>query len=318
MVLIHNFCVIILLVVLMSQPAAAAATKNSYSKSVQKKGITFETVSRPAGGCDVQIVTVTVRRGGKKVAALKSDVDYRAQSIQAADLTGGITPELAVISRMGGSLATEALDVYWLDGTSLSRATMPEPDEKVGYKGGDRFRLEDRLIVRTIPVYRDGDLDGKPTGGTRSLKYEFRDGVFKLYVLTEQPAEPPRNEASREAPLTVSQVPGVKPAAVSSSGRAVTGVSAVDSGIEIKTDGAVAKFRVVRLDKPERIAIDIPGADSTLAGKKLAIHKHGISTVRVGRNKGFLRVVFDTSLPRFPKFETKSSETGVVIQFTQQ
>lgn len=302
----------------MSQPASAAASASSYSKSVRQGGTVFDISSRPAGGSAVQIVTVTVRSGGRKVASVKADVDYLPRSAQAVDLTGDGRPELAVISRTSGGVAAEALDVYWLDGATLHRVEIPELDEKSGYRGGDRFHLEGRLIVRTVPLYREGDFAGKPTGGTRSLKYDFKQGAFALYVQTERAANLPDDAAVQAAPVPETAPPvAEKPSQPPPSAPAITEIAAVASGIEIRAGRAVEKFRIVRLDKPERIAVDIPDADSSLAGKKIPVNRFGISTVRVGRNKGFLRVVLDTSLKKFPQYSVKSSDAGVLIEFPQ-
>lgn len=306
------------LLMVIGQPASAASSKCSYSKSVQQGGVAFDISSRPAVGCAVQIVTVTMRRGGQKVAGVKADVDYLAQFAQAVDLTGDGTPELAVISRTTGKTATETLDVYWLDGAILRRLTVPELDEKSGYKGGDSFHLEDRLIVRTIPLYRDGDPAGKPTGGTRSLKYEFKGGAFSLYVQTEKPPVPSGDSRVQSAAPPARQPPvEMKPAMPVSAGPAVTGITAVEAGIEIRADGPIEKFKTMKLEKPERIAIDIPGASSSLIGRKITVDRFGISTARVGWNKGFLRVVLDTKLRTFPKYEVKPSGSGVLVVFTQ-
>lgn len=314
------------LVMASSHYVHAAGSSCSYSRNVQQKGVAFSINSRPASGCAVQIVSVDARKGNKRLAGFKADVDYLAQSAKAVDLNGDGVPELVVTSRTtGGAGGAEALDVYWLNGERVGRATVPELDGTGGYRGGDRFHFEDRLLVRTIPVYRDGDADGKPTGGTRSLKYDFKEGAFSLYVQTENAANMPENSSvlTAAAPAPVVPVKQAVSAPVkeiktaAAPGRTVAEVVAGETGIEIRTNGEVAKFRTVRLDKPERIAIDIIGADSVLAGKKIHINRFGISTVRVGRNKGFLRVVFDTSLAKFPKFEVKSSSTGVLVGFPQ-
>jgi type IV pilus assembly protein PilQ len=73
----------------------------------------------------------------------------------------------------------------------------------------------------------------------------------------------------------------------------------------------------MKLEKPERIAVDIFGADSSLVGKKIIINRFGVGTVRVGRNKGFLRVVLDTTHHTFPKYQVKPSATGILVEFTQ-
>ena len=317
--------VLFCLVVASSQYASAASGSCSYSRNVQQKGVSFSVNSRPVAGCAVQIVSVDARRGNKKLAGFKADVDYLAQSAKAVDLTGDGVPELVVISRTIGRPVSEALDVYRLDGEKLVRAAVPELDRNSSYRGGDRYNFEGRLLVRTVPVYRDNDPDGKPTGGTRSLKYDFKDGAFELYVQTENAANIPETSSvlSAAAPTPVAPAKEIagEPAKVKTAASVqrsmVAEVVAGASGIEIRTDGEVAKYRTMRLDKPERIAIDIFGADSALAGKKIQINRFGISTVRVGRNKGFLRVVFDTTSAKFPKFEVKSSDTGVLVEFPQ-
>lgn len=318
MYLVTHFFAALFLFIVMSTPSAAAGSKHSFSKSVQQSGTTYDVSSRSAVGSAVQIVTVTVRRGGKKISSLKTDADHLPQSVQAVDLTGDGTPELVMFSRSTGTAVAEALDVYWLDGTTLRRATAPELEEKDGYKGGDHFSLEDHLIVRTFPVYLAADSAEKPTGGTRSLKYEFKGGSFSLYVQTERAANLSDNDVKPSAPPPVQeQKETKKPAAAAIAALAITDVTATDSGIEIRTNGMVAKHRIVRLDKPERIAVDFPGGDSSLAGRKITINRFGISTTRIGRNKGFLRVVLDTTSGKFPPYEVKSSASGLLIEFTK-
>ena len=302
------------LIMALCRPAAAAGGKPSFSKSVQRGGTTFEISSRAAVGCTAQIVTVVARRGGKKIAGMKTDVDYLAKSAQAVDLTGDGSPELAVISRTTGEIAGEVLDVYWLDGTDFHRSTVPAPEDQNGYKGGDRFTFEGRLIVRTVPVYVPGDPAGKPSGGTKTFKYDFKTGAFALYVQTER-AE---NVPTAVEPGAMKPDEGHTGGAVTAgpSGLTVTGVTATAAGVEIQTNGVV-RYKVITLDKPERIALDIRGADSSLAGKKITIGRFGISTVRIGRNKGFLRVVLDTAHTTFPKYELVNSGTGVLVTFPQ-
>jgi hypothetical protein len=312
MIVARHYCVaVFLLLTLMNQSAKAATGKNSFSKSVQQAGTIFDITSRTAIDCAVHIITVNVRRGGKKIAALRADVDFLPRSARAVDLNGDGVPELVLLSQTPGGADT--LDVYWLDGTALRRATAPEPDEKSGYKGGGQFHLEERLIVHTVPVYRDGDSPGQPSGGTRALKYDFKNGAFALYVQTENAA----NVAESTAKTTDArpQATSSKTANPSAAGVAVTEIAATETGIDVKTSGAVAKYRTMRLDKPERLAIDIPGADSPLAGRKTAINRFGVSTVRVGRNKGFLRIVLDTTYARLPKWEITTSDNSMHIEF---
>ena len=314
---VKYFVAVFFLLIVMSQPVSAAGSNCSYAKSVQQGGITFDITSRPASGCAIQIITVGVRRGGKTIAAVKADVDYLARSARAVDLTGDGRPDLAVFSRTTGGAVTEALDVYRLEGTTLRRLTVPEVEHKSSYRGGDRFHLEDRLIVRTVPVYREGDPAGKPSGGTRTDKFEFKDGAFLLYVQTERATDTSGDYTAQGAAFPTPRPVEAKPAVPASAALAITGIAAVESGIEIRINGPIEKYKTMKLENPERIAIDLPGATSSLIGKKLPVNKFGITTVRVGRNKGFLRVVLDTKLRTFPKYSVKPSGSGVLVEFTQ-
>lgn len=311
-------CPFILLIVV-NQPVNAAGVINTFSKSVQNGDAVFDINSRPVADSSVHIVTVSLKRGGKKVATLKADVDQLPYSAEAVDLAKDGTTELVLISRAKDGVASELLDVCWLDGTNfLHRTTIPEPDEKTGYKGGDRFYIEDHLVVRSFPVYLDSDLPGKPSGGTRLLKYKFKDGVFTLYVESER-ADTISDDSMLKSAIQPSHKeirPKNAPLLVPA-GLVITEVATVETGIEIKTNGTVPKFRTIRLDKPERIAIDITGADSLLAGRKISINSFGITKARVGRNKGFLRVVLDTEQKIFPKFEVRSSGTGLIVEFSK-
>lgn len=313
-------CSLIMLASVICQSAVAQAAKCSFSKNVQANGVAYNITSNSAGSCSVQVVNVTAKRSGKRIAAMKSDVDSLAYAAHAVDINGDKTPELVIINRASGQLSSETVDVYWLDGTALRKVTIPEPDDRAGYKGGDSYYLEDHLIVRTFPVYRDGDVTGKPGGGSRTLKYEFKDGHFSLYVLTEDPQQNVAandNSVKPEKEKTTTEVqPVAAPPEKKRTKAAVTAVNVTGNAIEITGDDVrTAKFKVMKLEKPERIAIDITGADSALVGKKIAIDKHGISKARVGRNKRFLRIVLDSRLAAFPAYEIKQTETGISVEF---
>ena len=308
------------LLVVMSQPVFAARSACSYNKIVQFRDTTFNVSSQKANSCAVQIVKVTALKRGKEIASLKLDVDYLIKSAQAVDLDGKGSPELVVISRPTEGVQTEALDIYWLDGKTISRAMLPAPEEKKGYKGGDRYQLNGSLIIRTIPVYGDNDPVGKPTSGTRTLKYKFKDGTWALIDHVVKGADAPTVSAAQSVPQPApAQEPLVETntAAPDSAGLVIAAITTGRYGIGISANRAVMKYKVMRLDKPERIAIDIPDAESSLAGKQFEINEFGISLVKIGRQKGFLRVVLVSPLKKFPKHEVTSSAGGLRIEFSK-
>ena len=42
--------------------------------------------------------------------------------------------------------------------------------------GHDRFAIVESTFVQRFPIYRDGDVNAKPTGGTRQLQYKLVPG----------------------------------------------------------------------------------------------------------------------------------------------
>lgn len=299
-----------LLVFAVSMPASAAIRGCSFKKSVKKSGLNFDITSRPAIGCGVQIIEISIGRGGKILSRHRTDVDYLAENAWAADLNGDGTPELVVASSSVGSEARGALDVYQVDGNIIRRASMPELHDPSGYRGGDRFGLDGRQIVRTVPVYKDGDLAGEPTGGSRVLTYDFNAGRISFREqLDQQPeqAQVLNRSAAGQAIVTTEAVKLHMPL--------IKEIAATGTAIEIMADAPIGKFRTMKLEKPERIAIDIPSASSPLAGKRIKIEKSGISRVRVGLNRGFLRIVLDSTLAVFPKYSITTSDYGLKIVF---
>ena len=141
--------------------------------------------------------------------------------------------------------------------------------------------------------------------------------------------DPPASAQKKEAPVVTSPNSDGAPAAVvktpklepvvpigprsgaSSIQKIVTGSAHID----IQTNGAVAGFKVFSLSKPERLAIDIPGVNKSLAGKSVAINKFGILKVRVGVYPEYTRIVFDTSKSEFPKHTVTSIQDGLRISF---
>ena len=49
----------------------------------------------------------------------------------------------------------------------------------VGYMGHDTIERQSEMLVRTFPIYQQGDSNAEPTGGTRSLIWDFRNGRWR-------------------------------------------------------------------------------------------------------------------------------------------
>jgi AMIN domain len=126
--------------------------------------------------------------------------------------------------------------------------------------------------------------------------------------------------ADKEAvPATVysAKLEPVVPATVDQESPTVVAVKGIVLGasfIDIQTNGSVEKFKQLRLAKPERLSIEIPGT-SSMKVASVQVKRFGIQKVRIGTTPGFVRVVLDASKSSFPRYDIVSIENGLRITF---
>lgn len=73
----------------------------------------------------------------------------------------------------------------------------------------------------------------------------------------------------------------------------VKDVKVTDKAVHVICNTQVSDYKLFRLNKPERLVIDLPGAKTTMLEKLLQLNVAGISTVRVGAYVDKVRLVFD-------------------------
>ena len=89
---------------------------------------------------------------------------------------GAAPPPPGVAGSGAGSLVAYAANRR----KSLSEIYLPplaeDPVASKGYMGHDEFRVVESTLVRRFPVYREGDTNAQPTGGTRQVQYKLKAG----------------------------------------------------------------------------------------------------------------------------------------------
>ncbi len=94
----------------------------------------------------------------------------------------------------------------------------------------------------------------------------------------------------------------------------VKGIVIGASYIDIQTNGPVEKFKQLKLSKPERLSIEMPGT-SSMNVNSVQVKRFGVGVVRIGTTPGLVRVVLDATKPAFPKYEIAAVENGLRITF---
>jgi hypothetical protein len=116
-------------------------------------------------------------------------IDGAVTGAEVADLNVDGSPEIYVYVTSAGSGSYGSLVAYSANRRkSLSEIYLPPVAENKaaskGYMGHDEFAVVETTFVQRFPIYRDGDVQAKPTGGTRQLQYKLVPGeagwVLKL------------------------------------------------------------------------------------------------------------------------------------------
>jgi type IV pilus assembly protein PilQ len=94
----------------------------------------------------------------------------------------------------------------------------------------------------------------------------------------------------------------------------VTSLDVVDSGIVVRANGEIDKYKYFTLTKPQRLVLDIYNAKSSLASSFVSLKKYGIENARIGTYPEKLRIVFDSKKALFPEFSLEKSESGLQIR----
>lgn len=95
----------------------------------------------------------------------------------------------------------------------------------------------------------------------------------------------------------------------------VTGIALNGDVVQIQITGSIDSFKSFRLNKPERVIIDLLGAKVAPDLKIVQLNGAGISTARVGRYAGKVRVVLDAAQSGLPDATVERNYYGVGVSF---
>lgn len=100
---------------------------------------------------------------------------------------------------------------------------------------------------------------------------------------------------------------------------AVQQIRLENNAIQIVTDGKLNSFSSLRLSKPARLVIDLPGAINQLSEQTYTSATPPVSSVKVVPYKDKLRIIIEaTDSPVFPEVQLSSTEIGLVISILEK
>ena len=162
-------------------PAApqASATTGAFDKRLELLGVSFR-VSCPNDSAKPTL-TITPSGLANDNSPLVSEVEGRVVGAEVADLNADLSPEIYVYAQGAGPRPRSSLVADSANRKkSLSAIYLPpfaeDPKMARGYRGGDDMAAVEGTFVVRFPIYKDGDADGTPTGGTRQIQYKLAQG----------------------------------------------------------------------------------------------------------------------------------------------
>ncbi|WP_168206019.1 AMIN domain-containing protein [Geobacter sp. FeAm09] len=130
--------------------------------------------------------------------------------------------------------------------------------------------------------------------------------------------ETPAPSAATPAPLPNASVKlePVVPVGVPPRQRVViTAIKVGTTYVDVEATGSLESFEQIKLVQPNRLAIDVPGATTSLGAKGIPVRRFGLEQIRVGRYPDHVRIVLDAGGSSFPKYEIKPTERGLRVSF---
>ena len=149
--------------------------KTALKKTVSYKTIRFEITK--SGD------TLTIQPSGFESDNTKviKTIEGTVSNIEVDDINTDGSPELMIyITSSGSGSYGTAIGFSGNNNKSMSEITIPRivdnPKTNKGYMGHDEFALVEGTLVQRFPIYKEGDTNSKPTGGTRQIQYKLKNG----------------------------------------------------------------------------------------------------------------------------------------------
>ena len=159
----------------------------SFQKVLTLQNVTFEVTS--IGEDSICQLFINTKGLSETNQDIQMEIDGSVVNAEVEDLNVDGFPELVIYTQSAGSGSYGNVIGYSVNnGKSMSQISFPDlsnnKEASAGYMGHDVFLIGETNLIRKFPIYREGDTNNNPTGGTRQIQYKLKDGeasrVFEI------------------------------------------------------------------------------------------------------------------------------------------
>lgn len=153
--------------------------KSSFQKTLSLHGISFEVSTMGDGSVRQLTIQPTGLKSGD--TPYRAEIDGSVADAEIEDLNADGYPELLIYTISAGSGSYgNVVGFSVLGGQSMVPISFPDisgsAEASKGYMGHDVFAIVEATLTRNFPIYREGDPNSGPTGGTRQIAYKMEAG----------------------------------------------------------------------------------------------------------------------------------------------
>ena len=167
--------------------------KTKFSKVLNLQGVGFNISSIEKDGKN----TLTIFTFGLEELEYNETFNIEGDLVinaEVEDLNSDGSPELCIYTQSVGSGSYGNVYAFSVNNKKSMSAIYFQPtaeNNKInqGYMGHDEFTLIETTLGQRFPIYKEGDTNAEPTGGTRQVSYKLVEGEairkLEVYKITE-------------------------------------------------------------------------------------------------------------------------------------
>ena len=168
-----------ILISLLALLLSGMAHADDFFAQMVLQDVTFQVES--PNDSSINRVTVRAETPDGPIGKMENEADGTITNVEVGDLNIDGYPEIYIYVNSAGSGSYGSLIAYASNhNKSLSEIYLPPVEEgsaqTKGYMGHDEFAVVENTFVRRFPIYRDGDTNSAPSGGTRQIQYKLEAG----------------------------------------------------------------------------------------------------------------------------------------------
>lgn len=172
---------------------AAQVDPTSFMKVLNLQGVGFN-VSSVRKGNENTLTVFTFGLKGQDYRETFAITGEQVVEAETEDLDADGSPELFVYTQSDGSGSYGNVYAFSVNNMkSMSQVYFPPIAEDLklnqGYMGHDEFTVVETRLSRRFPIYKEGDANANPTGGTRQVTYVLKPGEAQKKLVVDKVSE---------------------------------------------------------------------------------------------------------------------------------